>query len=808
MQQLAPALSPLGAYKQFVAWKLETRQGSAKPTKVPYSPITGRMASSTNPADWGTFEQAVAMPGMSGVGFVFTEQDPFFFLDIDNALQGSSWSMLAQELCARFAGAMVEVSQSGTGLHIIGSYSHTVGHRNKNTALGLELYTKERFVALTGTHAQGSVSAVMDAALSAAVAQFFTREVGTMAAEWTTEPDPAWRGPEDDLELLDRIFNQGSRSAAAAFGGASDKVPFIDLWTANADELGKRWPPNNLGDGFDHSNADQSMANQLAFWTGKNCERIERIMRLSGLARAKWDTHGSYLQNTILKAAGFVQNVYVERTPAQPTAPAQVNAAGKPVARGGFLNYAAQQEYFSGCIYVTQLNKVLTPAGDLLDQARFDVHFAGFEFVTSLDGKKTVSSAWEAYLKNQNFPAELADRLCFRPEHGTDGIIMDSGKRLANTYRPAETEETEGDPSPFLKHVARMLPDGRDAEILLTYMASVKQHPGMKAQWWPVVQGAQGNGKSSLLNIMSFAVGAHYSHLPNTEKMIRNGSNFNGWIEGKLFLGLDEIHGNGTDRRAFFNGFKTTVTNLFLPVEGKGIEEATRDNRVNGMIVVNDRDGVPITDGDRRYAALFCAQQTRADLLRDGMTDAYFSDFYDWLKGRSAYGAHGPNYGLRVINHHLARRALAADVDPAQLAIHAPMTTSTQDAIAAGLGRAEQEIMEAIEEERQGFSGGWVSSIYLDRLLDAKRIPLPNNKRREAMQSLGYDWHPALLALSNPGRVTSVVSPDGGKPRLYVKMGSLAAQNLTDPASVAKAYGDAQLKAGSDKSAAGQAFSK
>lgn len=751
------------------------------------------------------------MQGMSGVGFVFTERDPFFFLDIDGALQAGAWSQTAQALCAMLPGAAVEVSQSGTGLHIIGSCVKPFTHGNKNTPLGLELYTKERFVALTGTHARGSVSATP--ALGPVVTQFFTRDPGSIASEWTTEPRPEWRGPADDIELLDRIFKRGAQSAAAAFGG-KDGPTFTDLWTANADALGTRWPPNNPGDGFDHSNADQSIANLLAFWTGGDCGRIERLMRLSALARPKWDTHGSYIQNTILKAVGFVTNTYIERAQntqgdavqqQAPVDPEQVQAAGfTPRVGGGIMLSGRQLDHFKGCIYITQLNKVLTPNGDLLDQARFDVRYAGYDFVVGAQGQKTATSAWEAYLKNQNFTAEMADRLCFRPEHGTGGIIVDSGKRLANTYQPASTEETEGDASPFLNHVRRMLPHGRDAEILLTYMASVKQHPGMKAQWWPVVQGAQGNGKSSLLNIMSFAVGSHYAHLPNTEKMIRNGSNFNGWIEGKLFLGLDEIHGNGVDRRSFFNGFKTTVTNLFLPVEGKGIEEATRDNRVNGMIVVNDQDGVPITDGDRRYAALFCAQQSRSDLLRDGMTDAYFSDFYDWLKGRAAYAAHGPDYGMRVVNNHLTHMPLAADVDPAQLAIHAPMTTSTQAAIAAGRGRAEQEILEAIEEGRQGFSGDWVSSIYLDRLLESKRIPLPANKRREAMVSIGYDWHPAL----KDGRVNNPVGPDNGKPRLYVRMGSIPALNLTDPASVAKAYSDAQLKAGGTSSAAGVAFGK
>lgn len=820
---LAPPLAPLAAWPQFVAWRIETRpnaQGEQVETKVPYSPITGRGASSTDPAHWGTHEQAAtfaAAHGMDGIGFVFTERDPFFFIDIDKALQPDrSWSMLAQEMCARFAGAAIEVSQSGTGLHIIGSCAKGFDHRNKNTPLKLELYTKERFVALTGLQAVGNAATRLDAPLAAAVAQFFTRDVADqMADTWTTVPDPAWRGPDDDLELLDRIFNSGARTAAAAFGGGKDGPSFKDLWTANSQILGSRWPPNNPGDGFDHSNADQSLANLLAFWTGRNCDRIERLMRMSALARSKWDTHHTYLQTTILKAAGYVTNVYVERTaaasavpPPPPVDPAVVEAAGftPREALGPIMLANVQMRYFADCVYLVSLNKVLTPDGSLLDQARFNVVYGGHKFAISADNQSTSTSAWTAFTESGHFTTPIADRLCFRPEHGAGGVVVDSGKRLANAYFPADVEETEGDPSPFLDHVRRMLPHGRDAEILLTYMASVKQNPGMKAQWWPVVQGAEGNFKSFLLTIMAHAVGTHYAHLPNMAKMIRNGSNFNGWVERKLFLGLDEVY--GAHRREFFEDFKTTITNRSIPIEGKGLEEVTGDNRANGMIVTNHQDGVPVMGRNRRYAAFFCAQQTPEDMLRDGMDAAYIANLKNWLLGHGPYAAHGANYGIRVVIHYLARKPLDADIDPNQLAIRPPETTSTAAALVAGRGRVEQEVQEAIEEERTGFAGGWVSSIYLDRLIEQKRFNVAVNKRRELMQSLGYDYHSALMTTSNPGRVTRVVGPDNGKPRLYVRMGSVAALNLSDPDSVAKAYSDAQMRTMSEKSAGGVAFNK
>ncbi len=175
----------------------------------------------------------------------------------------------------------------------------------------------------------------------------------------------------------------------------------------------------------------------------------------------------------------------------------------------------------------------------------------------------------------------------------------------------------------------------------------------------------------------------------------------------------------------------------------------------------------------------------------------YFPDLYDWLKGKRKYAELGANYGYAVVNDYLANFQLRAELDPANLCVRAPSTSSTEQALRLSMGRAEQEIMEAIEEGRPGFAGGWVSSIALDRLLDQLRAAVPRNKRRGVLQTLGYDYHPGL----NDGRVNSIVSPDSGKPRLYVKNGH-AALALTDPTNIAKAYTAAQNTTVSEAAAA------
>lgn len=100
-------------------------------------------------------------------------------------------------------------------------------------------------------------------------------------------------------------------------------------------------------------------------------------------------------------------------------------------------------------------------------------------------------------------------------------------------------------------------------------------------------------------------------------------------------------------------------------------------------------------------------------------------------------------------------------------------------------GALSKEVLGAIDEGRNGFAGGWISSMALDELIAGR---VASNKVRDLMAAMGYVWHPALTR----GRVNNPVGCDGGKkPRLYVEaLGPLV--NIQKPAEVARAYEEAQ----------------
>lgn len=292
---------------QWVMWKLTPVEGRDKPTKVPYS-ITGNKASSTDPNSWCDYYTALAMSkamNMDGVGFVFSSSDPYFFIDVDNCIDANgNKSPLAIEISQKLFGCYVEVSQSGKGLHFIGKTTSIPNWFNSmnDQGLGLEIYTQKRFIAMTCT-GHGSENLDMTRQFCEIV-ETYAKKPAEQSLTWTTEPRPEYGGPSDDDELIKLALK--STSAGNIF---NNKASFKDLWLKNEEALSISYPADE-GEGFNWSSADMALCAHLAFWTGCNCERMERLFNKSSLVRGKWNDRADYRRDTILNAVGGCTTVY------------------------------------------------------------------------------------------------------------------------------------------------------------------------------------------------------------------------------------------------------------------------------------------------------------------------------------------------------------------------------------------------------------------------------------------------------------------------------------------------------------------
>jgi hypothetical protein len=256
--------SALRDLSQWVAWNTAPRAGRPKPPKVPIDPHTGRAADPTDPHTWGTLDDALDLSHrlqLAGVGFVFTESDPFAGVDLDGCLDPRTGQLdpWAEEIVAGLR-TYTEISPSCTGVKLV-ARAKLPGRRCRKGKV--ELYDRGRYFALTGRPLGGAPADVRPAqdALDALYRELFDRGPTPSAV---AQP-PLVNLLPDDAELI--------RRACAARNGPK----FERLWRGD-------WSGYAT-----HSEADLALARLLAFWTGPDPVRTDALFRRSGLMRSKWD---------------------------------------------------------------------------------------------------------------------------------------------------------------------------------------------------------------------------------------------------------------------------------------------------------------------------------------------------------------------------------------------------------------------------------------------------------------------------------------------------------------------------------------
>lgn len=484
-------LQPLAEWPQFIVVKLVPRE-NGKTDKIPLHFNTASAIDAHQPANWTDYATARAVaaalgPG-HGVGFVLTKAAGFWCIDIDDCATPDGWSPLAQELYAQLPGTVIEVSQSGRGLHLWGR-GPIPEHACKNVPLRLECYSDLRFF-LLGSDARGEMAPSCPG-VAAVVARYFSPRTEVAAVALPAEgPCAEWSGPADDDELIRRAMASQSRGAFAG------KASFSQLWTADERALAAAFS-SSTGDVFDRSSADRSLAQHLAFWTGKDAERIGRLMRQSALTRPKWDDRADYLPRTIAGACASQREVYRDgrRHSAEPAA--ALEAPYKPL--------------FSVAAYGGKAS--LENVHDALRSPESGVRVALDTFQDRIMIASTDGNEWRQFrdVDYSRLRAEFGRR-GFKPisaEIMSSAVLLtadensfDSAKQWADSLRwdgvpridcalPVYYRTVD---SPYTRAVGA---------YLFTAMAGRVLHPGCQADMVVVLVGLQGERKTSAVRVLS-----------------------------------------------------------------------------------------------------------------------------------------------------------------------------------------------------------------------------------------------------------------------------------------------------------------
>ncbi|NUC70712.1 hypothetical protein HTZ84_00020 [Haloterrigena sp. SYSU A558-1] len=265
---------PLKDRPQWICWKTEDRNG--KPTKVPADPKTETYASVSDPDTWATYTTAWTYYDLNaeidGLGYVFTADGPYAGVDIDDARDPDT-GMLEEWVIDILLtlDSYTERSPSRSGYHVIVNGDVPSGGNRTDQ---LEMYDANRYFTVTGDHVPGTPTTIAHR----------PQELAQLHDAYIAQDDPD-TGPPDptdislsDQELIEKAMN------------ASNGEKFRRLWVGDT----SGYPS--------HSEADQALCNYLAFWTGGDEQRIERLFSKSGLVRDKWSERADYRERTIRKA--------------------------------------------------------------------------------------------------------------------------------------------------------------------------------------------------------------------------------------------------------------------------------------------------------------------------------------------------------------------------------------------------------------------------------------------------------------------------------------------------------------------------
>ena len=530
---------------QWVLYKLEDRAG--KTIKVPYG-ANAKRASTTNATDWSAFVTVagmyVASKSFSGIGFVFTEDDPYVGIDLDKCRDPLSGDVeqWAADILYRIA-TYTEVSQSGTGFHLIGKGTLPKTGRRKGR---LEMYESGRYFIVTGEHHAGSETEANDIqhALMSLHAETFG-VVGKIAVKPLTSAAvvPIRANIEDDTVISAILL-----SIDASHYGKFDAGDWASLGYTSQSE------------------GDLAFAGMLVRHGACGAEQIDRLFRRSKMYRDKWDEKRGAM-------------TYGDKTIA-----AALQGLGRVDAISLFIEEMNKSYAVTKVGSQVKILDIGDGAGELCLLRMRD-----FQLLTgNLSSPMEKRSAADVWVKHPN-----------RLEY--NGIVFLPGKDVQgkyNLWRGFSVKPKAGDCSLFWEFVHKVICSGSDPLYIYVrrYFAHMIQRPWERPEVSLVLRGPQGVGKNTFVETMGSLLSAHFFEVTKMDQLT---GHFNAYMRNVVLLHANEATWGGN--RSDSGRLKSLVTDPKITVEMKGIDLFCVDNFLRLIVSSNSDWPVPVEATDRRF---------------------------------------------------------------------------------------------------------------------------------------------------------------------------------------------------------------
>lgn len=318
MRQYKKIPAVMKGVKQWVTWgKTGEKPNKNTPLKRPFNPVTGFPADTTKARTWATFEEcekAVEKLKYCGVGFVFNGD--YVAIDLDNVIDRKGRILPEAREIIDTLDSYTEYSMSRRGFHIIVSKCGFEANNrslfsldpatlerftNKGKQPGIEIYTKERYFAITGDIFEKR-SIIKGNAM--ALKQIYNEYIAKKTIQATKNIAP--------------VHNSTPAEALTEYEG---RVMQRMLKGRNGRKIKALWE-GKLCEYPTESEATGALLYYLAFYTNKDPEVMASMFAKSGLHREKWEekrgaiTWGEYEITQVLERyKGRTIGTYEQTTP-------------------------------------------------------------------------------------------------------------------------------------------------------------------------------------------------------------------------------------------------------------------------------------------------------------------------------------------------------------------------------------------------------------------------------------------------------------------------------------------------------------
>lgn len=271
----------------------------------------------------------------------------------------------------------------------------------------------------------------------------------------------------------------------------------------------------------------------------------------------------------------------------------------------------------------------------------------------------------------------------YDPQNPNDRYVREEGRLYVNMY-------TNNYPQPdilgaeeagalFTQHLDKLIAEPAYRQVIMDYMAYIVQYPGYKVRWAVLLQGAEGCGKTFLVEALSAMLGQGHVGIVDINA-IKSG--WNDWAYGSQVVAIEEVRVAGQNRYEMMNAIKPLITNSRISINERFVSSQVVRNNTNYMLFTNHHDALALTDVDRRYFILKSALQSRDQVLR------LPHDYFDKLFGMLEHNAGG-------LRSYFEQWEISKAFDPNG---HAPDTHYKKEVVDETGGSIVKAIMDVLGE--------------------------------------------------------------------------------------------------------------